>query len=166
MLQSSNNHVKAYIQIDTAFIVLMFILFFTFVVYRVESFKNTYNYEIEFLNLKSQSDDICFMFSYTSGDKYDWENNFENVSMIGFLNDDNSGLNMSKVEFLNDDVYFDFIDKLGVKDHLYVRFSYINSTLIKEFGFASYNYPVVFSNSICFIDFEDEIVKMEVKLWK
>lgn len=156
----------AYLQIDFAFVVLIFFIFF-FTIFQLQSNanKNTIS-KLDLIQTKSDSFDICNLLISSSGNPTNWENNISSLNFLGLKNISSYQLNINKINALNQANLDKIYSSLGISNILKINIIGLNSsTNYLSFGYEPENYSVVSSNS-CFSTLNGEIVKINVEVWK
>lgn len=160
------NYKKGYLQIDFAFVALIFFILF-FIIY---AFYDSYNINLDNdLNNKEfnqNSKDICYLFISTSGNPQNWELEISNLKTIGLKNISSNSIDANKLAVLNSSNYFTIIDKL------YLNSSYVNIKIVglktnsTYLNFGDQGKIVVFQDYTCYSNYNGEEVKVTVEVWE
>lgn len=163
-LHSNKN---GFLQIDFAFAVLTFFILF-FISYTIYNsyLENDYDGTKNKLYL-SESKDICNLLISTPGYPLNWETNLSQVVFIGLKNSSSNSLNSSKIAVFTNSNYLNITDKLYLSDeYVNIKVTGIKTnTSYVDFGYnlASLN---DFSSYTCYSNYNDEVVKVKVEVWK
>jgi len=158
---------NGFMQIDFAFAVLIFFLFFI-------TISGLYNSEIsnqkkilEISELEITARDICEIIIKTSGVPMDWENDINSIKMIGLKNIENNSLNVNKVNKFNNTYYSNFIQNTLPKEFIYyITITNLKDNLVK----GNIGYEPKTNSKIgvfnCYSNYGGNKVRVGVKVWK
>lgn len=157
---------KGFLQIDFAFVALIFFILF-FMTY---AFYNSYleNLSEDMTNkiFTADSRDICNMLISTPGFPPNWEANISTIVFIGMKNiSENSSLDSLKLAEFTSANYINITDKLYLEDE-FVNIKIIGletNTSYLDFGEELSFYS--FSLYSCYSNYNNEPVKVMVQIW-
>lgn len=155
-----------YLQIDFAFVVLIFFFFFYFI-YSEQSFTNEYFRTIDDVNLlSSNARDICFLLTKSSGYPKNWENDLNNFDYIGLKNINTNFLDTNKLAVFTQTNYFDIVDSLNILGYVNINILGLQTgSNYLNFGNFSIKGDLL-SSSTCFSNYNNEVVKVLVEVWR
>jgi len=169
-LSTNKNYLKmtknGFLQIDFAFVVLIFFLLFylTYVFY--DSYNQNLAEDLESKMMMADSIDICNLLVSTSGYPKNWENNLNTLSSLGLKNESSNYIDPNKLSKFNSTNYFTLIDKLNLNGS-YVSLKLVglktNNTYL---NFAEYTLFTNYYTYQCYSNYNNEEVKLEVIIWK
>ncbi len=159
----------AAIQIDISFAIFIFvIIFLTFhAMYADRIDLQSRAHKIDNLNFVAK--DVCQMLINSPGNPNNWETNINTIIFPGLKNlNHNNTLNAQKILAFNNTNYWDILNSMNIeKEGVNVKIIGIDTnTTYRNFGqFASDTYDVNFGNSVCYSNYNGEIVKVLVEVW-
>lgn len=158
---------SGYLQIDLAFGLFIFIILFIFVYNFYAHYKADLGVDNQILELQSDAQDICFLLSKSSGLPQNWETDINNTIFFGFKNINDSKLNLVKINQFRNDTYFTIIDKMNISANLAIRIEGISTnTHYLSFGVLATEINPKYANYQCYSNYNSEIVKIFVEVWK
>lgn len=170
--QSHSNRFKMYkkkgfLQIDFAFVALIFFLVFYFIYTFYGSYQENLNQDKSNTLFIADSKDICNMLILTPGYPSNWQANISSLVFIGMKNiSGNYSLDSSKINAFNSVNYLNITDKLYLENE-FITIKIIGlktNTSYLDFGEESNVYQ--FSIYSCYSNFNNEPVKVTVEIWK
>lgn len=158
---------KCYMQIDFAFIILIFFTFFYIIYINFDSKYELLLDQAEFEELNLDSNYLCNLLIKSSGSPSDWNLDFQNNINLGLKNESSYSLDSNKIASFSSQNYFNLSDSLGL------GYKYFNLNIIGLSTNTSYlniGYPKgdtsFFGNYVCYSNYNSEIVKVTVEVWK
>ena len=171
MLQKSRFHLNnkcGYLQIDFAFAVLVFIMFF-FVVFSIfNSQSSNYKKSSIYAEINVEASDLCFFLVNNYGYPTNWENDILTADYVGLRSLSNFSLDAAKIAEFNSFNYNLILDDLGFDDvNLYINiYGMVSDSTYLDFGVASEDLKAYVSSTSCFSNFNGEPVVVFVEVWK
>ncbi len=165
-LHSNNKH--GYLQIDFAFVVLIFFFLFFFIhnlhKQKVDSFEGS----IILNDLQADARDICFLLSSSSGFPFNWDLDVNSTKIFGLKNLNSNNLSLSKMQVFNiSSNYFIIKDTMNYDENFNLRIIGLTSNLeYIRFGSLVELLDVYFAKSVCYANYNSEQVKLIVEVWR
>lgn len=159
---------SGYLQIDFAFVILIFFTLFLLVHGIYKQKENSLENAFIINKLNTDARDICLILTSSSGFPSNWEADLNSSYSIGLRTINNFSLSLTKMQFLNDSSnYYELIDYMNFEDNFNVKIVGLNSnnTYI-NFGSNINDVSVYFSNYVCYSYYDSEIVRVLVEVWK
>lgn len=156
---------KGFLQIDFAFVVLIFFSIFYLVFGLYES--KLYEKEdlSDIIRIDSDSKDLCNFLISSSGSPANWHKNVSSMNYPGFKSISNNSLLNESLSAFNSTNYFSIIDTLSLSDFMKISVVGLNtSNRYLDFGVYGGDGSLS-SSSVCFSNYNGEIVSVEVSLW-
>lgn len=154
-----------YLQIDFAFVVLIFFLFFYFIYTEQDTMNNSFKNIGDINLLIADSKDICFLLTKTSGYPDNWETNISNLNFVGLKNISSNNLDINKISALTTENYFLILDSLNISSYIVIDIKGLSSqTDYLNLGNSTYTNLV--SSYSCFSNYNNEQVKVNVEVWQ
>ncbi len=157
---------KGYLQIDlmVSMLIFFFIVFLVFNFFNI--FSDSSDESLVIQNLASDSRDLCFLLSSSSGYPNNWETNISNLGFIGLKEVDSNFLDSSKLAVFNSTNYLTILDNLNLSGFFKIDIVGLNSqTSYLSLG-SSGGTSSSFSKSICYSNYNSEIVQIITEVWK
>lgn len=158
---------KAYLQIDFAFAVLVFILVFFIFFSDFSNFSKSQNLEIEVIKHQALANDICYLLTSTKGFPNNWNLNPTTASFYGLLNSTiNKTIDPIKTNiYFQEDNYFLIQEKLQTSYLFSINLINISdSSIIYSLGSSS-NFPNIIQSSSCYSNYLGSTVLIFVEVW-
>lgn len=159
---------KGYLQIDFAFAVLVFFMFFFVIYSNYSSYHSNFQKSIAYSELELESRDLCFFLVNNYGNPFDWEADIFNVDFLGLRSSSNYSLDSLKIAQFNNVNYNLILDYFGFDDlnlHIEIKGLISNSTYL-NFGISSNDLEAYSSSNSCFSNYNSEPVLVFVEVWK
>jgi hypothetical protein len=159
---------RGYLQLDFLFASLIFFIFMFNIFYQIDSKYDEFDARFDDLEIKGYARDICYTLIQTPGYPSNWENQeVPNPQFLGLYNSTINGLDSDKISALKINLYKTILDKLELDAFLKIEIVGLESnTQYKEFGVSNSGSFSVNENYICYSNYNGEIVKVIVGLWK
>ncbi len=158
---------QAYIQIDLAFVLLIFIIFIFLIFNMYSNYRDGVYYEEEFFKADLISNQICYLLISNTGIPNHWEDNISNLNVLGLRNIDSNDISSNKLNAMNSENYLN-LTKFFDDGYLYnIRIESLNgSNVYLNFGYFNNDsiYNVDSLNS-CYSNYNGEIVRVLVEVW-
>lgn len=158
---------SGYLQIDFAFGLVGFLIFFILIYGLFIDYKNDLIVENKLVELNSNAQNLCFEFINFEGSPKNWTNNLSDVNYIGLKQNDSWQLDMGKFVNLTNDNYFEILNKLQIKSNIGINIKGIDSeTEYVHFGVFPDKISVIYGNYVCYSIVNSEIVRIFVEVWE
>jgi len=160
---------KSYMQIDFAFAIFLFLIFFASIYSYYLSSINSYDLTFKDSKLIAQSQDICKLLISSSGIPNNWESDISKLKTIGLLKINSSILDPNKISLLTPTNYLNISDSLNIANILNIKIKGLKTnTIYLDFGFNSSNsIPKLTSKYNCYANYNNlEMAKILVEVWQ
>lgn len=158
---------KAYLQLDFAFALLIFLLLVFSFLSVYSNFEEDQINQIELVKHQSLANDFCFILSSTPGSPSNWYLNPTNLNFIGLLeNSSSSQISPTKLSFLLNQSNFLLISDL-LNFEYFVNLKIYNLTDNSLIG-STLSTPLVsnfLSSSRCYSNYNNTPVSLLVEVW-
>jgi len=160
---------KGVVEIELAIVLFLIIIIFIsiFQIFLQRKDELNKNYEINYLNNNAR--DLCYLLTKSEGIPNNWNENINNLTMLGLYNNSNKELSLSKINYLgradvNNTLFVEILDKLNYSFNFFIQIKSLdNSKNYLIFGRQFYN--AYNGDYICYAILNNTQVKVEVKTW-
>lgn len=157
---------KAYLQIDLMFAILIFLLIIFVVFTFFKNYTTSSQNKLLITNLEADSRDLCYLLINSPGEPSNWEINISTLNLMGLKSITSNSLSSSKINNLTSDNYLSILDKINSTGYIKINIVGLNtSTNYANFG-SSGGYDSLSSKSVCYSNYNNEMVKVLVEVWK
>lgn len=160
------NSTKAYLQIDFAFAIFIFvtILFSFFFVYG--NFEEKLEVEKNIIQHKSLSNDLCFLLSNTQGIPINWTQDINNTIQYGLYDKNLKQISHEKYSlFANSSNYYKIQNTFNTSLFYTIKiFNSSSNNLMTRFG-STPDFPDFLEVSRCYSIYNDTPAYMQVEVW-
>lgn len=161
-----NKNKIAYLQIDLAFTLLIFIMFLFVIINMYNSKFYEQKQTNDYILVQSESEHICNLLISSSGVPNHWNQNLSTLVSIGLLDDGGINLSSNKLNVLNNSNYLDLTNNWNQNYFYHINIIGLKSGIdYVDFGFDNLSNNIC-SNYICYSNYNSEIVKVDVGVCK
>lgn len=159
---------KGYLQIDVAFSLLVFVTIFFFAYIYTSNYIEDYTNYNHILLTQTDSELICKLLINSPGKPINWESNSNNAIFFGLKAINSNNLTSSKISSFQNIDYSQLKDKMYFENNLGIKITGLNSgtEYLNYGGFTSGLTGVISSNYVCYSNYNSEIVKVDVEVWR
>ena len=168
-IKKSNLHSskKGYLEIDFSIAIFLFIILLISMFLLYDSSRELESNKLEIVKLNAEARDICSLLINSPGIPNDYEDDVGSLIQPGLREINSQNLSQNKLSvFNNDSLYFGFIERIDFDYFLSVDVIGVASgTSYSSFGVTS-GVESIYSKYICYSNYNSEIVKVVVEVWK
>lgn len=161
------NSNKAYLQIDFALAIFIFLLVVSTFLFTYSSFEKSNSSKIENLKLQSLSNDLCYILTSTQGLPINWEENSQEPQFFGLLNLSNSQLSEEKINyFFNQSNFFEIQQIINTDFYFTLTLKNLtNNQIILKLGITP-NFSNYIQSSTCYSMYKNNKVSLLIEVWQ
>ena len=165
---SKHKSTKGFIQIDLAFVILIFFILFLTIHNLNKSNITGYEYQFEKNKLNMQARDICLLITSTPGEPQDWENKtFNQTKLLGLRETSNNSLSSNKINKLKTQTYLNITDKFNTNSYSNIKIKGLETnTNYLKINADTQNKTIRTGNYVCYSNYNSEIVEVLIETWK
>lgn len=159
---------RGYLQIDIAFALLIFVTIFFFAYVYLSNYTDDYGVYEQIILTEVDSELICKLLINSPGKPTNWESNSNNAIFFGLKSINSNNLTSSKISSFQTVEYNLLREKMDFENNLGIKIIGLNSgtQYLNYGGFTSDLTGVISSNYVCYSNYNSEIVKVYVEVWK
>jgi len=165
-LKSHLGKKKGYLEIDFAISILLFFILFTSVFLLYQSYRDLENKKLILTQMDSEARNFCVLLVSSPGVPQNFENDINSMIQPGFREATSNNISQAKFQVFNSTNYFTILDSIGADYFIYLELRGL-STQTKYLTFGTkHGVNSLFSNYVCYSNYNGEIVRLFVEAWK